>query len=492
MSSMNRFLCLWLIVLASSPLAAEEWVILGPRAMGMGGAGVAITRGALSSYWNPAGLAPPRAPRVLDIWDLALPASASAAASNDFIREVDDVSNLVEDIDFGALENALENPNVNLPADQLQSALRLFVDEIPELGERGTGVVTNGGAGIMGRVWQFGLSGLALVHAGGVTVFDDQNLALGDDGLDGVIGAGNDRSGQLSPAGQAFANGLAADGLATQNQAEEVAFQSEQAGIDLTKAGPQDQIRRILEATALNDGGAAGNSILDNQSGVDLRGILLQEYALSFAQPFFDIVSVGANVKLMNGWSYFKPYTIPELEGFDAPTGDLFDEDNRRESLNFGIDAGILVQPVPMLSVGVVGRNLNGPSFEFKGPGNYDIDPQFRAGIGVTPIPWLVCGVDVDIVSNESEALPGFDSVIGGGAEASLGDVAFLRFGVSKNLAESDEDPVIHFGVGVRFWLIQLDAAAAFATDSTEIDSGEDIPERVGLSLGIAFNLPLD
>jgi hypothetical protein len=63
---------------------------------------------------------------------------------------------------------------------------------------------------------------------------------------------------------------------------------------------------------------------------------------------------------------------------------------------------------------------------------------------------------------------------------------------VSKNLAESDEDPVIHFGLGVRFWLIQLDAAAAFATDSTEIDSGEDIPERVGLSIGLTFNLPLD
>jgi len=36
---------------------AVEFVTVGPRAMGMGGAGVAITTDALATYWNPAGLA---------------------------------------------------------------------------------------------------------------------------------------------------------------------------------------------------------------------------------------------------------------------------------------------------------------------------------------------------------------------------------------------------------------------------------------------------
>ena len=36
---------------------AAEFVFVGPRAMGMGGAGVAITTDALATYWNPAGLA---------------------------------------------------------------------------------------------------------------------------------------------------------------------------------------------------------------------------------------------------------------------------------------------------------------------------------------------------------------------------------------------------------------------------------------------------
>src|SRR5262245_19588495 len=46
------------LFLAFGPHAfASEFVIVGPRAMGMGGAGVAVTTDALATYWNPAGLA---------------------------------------------------------------------------------------------------------------------------------------------------------------------------------------------------------------------------------------------------------------------------------------------------------------------------------------------------------------------------------------------------------------------------------------------------
>ncbi len=37
--------------------STAEFVIVGPRAMGMGGTGVAVTTNALATYWNPAGLA---------------------------------------------------------------------------------------------------------------------------------------------------------------------------------------------------------------------------------------------------------------------------------------------------------------------------------------------------------------------------------------------------------------------------------------------------
>ncbi len=49
-------LLIFCLVVGREALAAE-FVIVGPRAMGMGGAGVAITTDALATYWNPAGLA---------------------------------------------------------------------------------------------------------------------------------------------------------------------------------------------------------------------------------------------------------------------------------------------------------------------------------------------------------------------------------------------------------------------------------------------------
>jgi hypothetical protein len=45
------------VSLAAAPALAVEFAVVGPRAAGMGGAGVAVTTDALATYWNPAGLA---------------------------------------------------------------------------------------------------------------------------------------------------------------------------------------------------------------------------------------------------------------------------------------------------------------------------------------------------------------------------------------------------------------------------------------------------
>ena len=57
--SCYRTLCAAVIMIALIPAQALalEFVTVGPRAMGMGGAGVAVTTDALATYWNPAGLA---------------------------------------------------------------------------------------------------------------------------------------------------------------------------------------------------------------------------------------------------------------------------------------------------------------------------------------------------------------------------------------------------------------------------------------------------
>jgi len=55
--AMLRATVLLLFLAAGGQAHAAEFVNVGPRAMGMGGAGVAVTTDALATYWNPAGLA---------------------------------------------------------------------------------------------------------------------------------------------------------------------------------------------------------------------------------------------------------------------------------------------------------------------------------------------------------------------------------------------------------------------------------------------------
>lgn len=52
-----RAVVIFMGLMIPSQAMALEFVTVGPRAMGMGGAGVAVTTDALATYWNPAGLA---------------------------------------------------------------------------------------------------------------------------------------------------------------------------------------------------------------------------------------------------------------------------------------------------------------------------------------------------------------------------------------------------------------------------------------------------
>lgn len=77
------------IMATATPSGAVEFSIVGPRAMGMGGAGVAVTTDSLATYWNPAGLAMERGV------DLRVAAGAQVVDRGDLgdiLDEIDDVN----------------------------------------------------------------------------------------------------------------------------------------------------------------------------------------------------------------------------------------------------------------------------------------------------------------------------------------------------------------------------------------------------------------
>ncbi|MDE2491602.1 MAG: conjugal transfer protein TraF [Elusimicrobia bacterium] len=78
------------VLIAAAPAGAAEWLPLGPRALGMGGAGVALAQGPLASYWNPAALGRP----TMDSYGIQIPVTAHAGLTGDVIAGANDLKNV--------------------------------------------------------------------------------------------------------------------------------------------------------------------------------------------------------------------------------------------------------------------------------------------------------------------------------------------------------------------------------------------------------------
>ena len=106
-----------------SVASAAEFVISGPRAMGMGGAGVAVTTNALATYWNPAGLA------MTQIVDIRIQGGGQA----------------IDRLGMGDALHDLENFDSGNTSDENRARARDIADRI---NRPGAAVPVNGSAGL--------------------------------------------------------------------------------------------------------------------------------------------------------------------------------------------------------------------------------------------------------------------------------------------------------------------------------------------------------
>jgi hypothetical protein len=103
-------IALWLA--AASSGEAMEFVIVGPRATGMGGAGVAVTTDSLATYWNPAGMAMSRT------LDIRVQASGQAT----------------DRLGFGQAIKGISDTNLNDTSAANQSQLQGYVSQLNQPG----------------------------------------------------------------------------------------------------------------------------------------------------------------------------------------------------------------------------------------------------------------------------------------------------------------------------------------------------------------------
>lgn len=493
-------LCVLICLVMASFVSAEEWIVIGPRALGMGGAGVALTRGPLATYWNPANLAIDwPAYRKVDqeegddtevtVVGLSLPLTVALSIQGDTVETIDKIYNDLDSLNLDSLESDIfNNPaaqfNDAAYQDELQTLLHTVCEDLPSLNKRGDGMVVNA-AGELGFQWgRFALAARQLSW-GGVNPLVDLsalNFAFGTDMSDFIDATGGHG---LSGSGTTLADELDDISGVSSNAANELVYWAEQAGVDTSDSSARDMLTKIAEGTAAGTA-TSDNFIGNNTSGFQTKALGVSELGVSYAQPLFNgRVSIGVTPKLMYGMTYSKNYTLDSLEEGTDLLEEIDDRNNRKDNLAFSLDAGVTVMPVDFLAVGVVGRNLTQPRFKAQG-NDLELDPQLRAGVALFPCDWLTIACDTDLYKNASEVLPGYKKEdICGGVEFNIYDVLLLRGGLSKNVA-TGTGLVYHAGLGLHGGPFHLDLAAKYSSDKVDIeyeDSPTSLPRNSGLSV---------
>jgi hypothetical protein len=479
---------------------AEPWMFLGARYQGMGGAGVAVVDDDEAAYWNPGALG------FDDEWGVGLAAAAQAAAEGDILRDMDRVFEFVDDFDIDGVLSDMAAGNPLSNAD-LQNALTLATELLPNLGRDGQGVVGSVGAGLTVRYGRFSLSGIGLSNFAADPVLDLDNLSFNTSGT--AVAQITNAFGVLPPAGpvsnQALADDIAAifqaAGLAAgdaQNAADNLVFQAEAAGIDTSIPRIADTIGTIANATALVGSG----DLSENASGAFVRGAATVEsgvgigYALPIPVPGIkDRIALGTNLKYIYGLTYTRFIRYDEVDDVSDVLDELTDAHNRKSTHTWGVDLGMVYRPFDFLQVGVTARNVNSPKLRTSDGGHYVIDPQVRGGVAVHIFPnWLVAA-DVDLMENESDSLQGFKSrIVSAGTEVGipLGDIAqiALRAGLYTNVASDAANALgLTGGLGLRIANFHLDIAGGASPDTTRIqfDKSRKVPTRANVAVSLRW-----
>lgn len=359
-------LVLGTILITAGSVSAVEFAIVGPRAVGMGGAGVAVTTDALATYWNPAGLA------MQQSVDIRFQASVQAVDRLGIVDTIDDINSIST---TGTVPELIAN----------QARLQGLLNNL-----------NNGSVSAIGAAGLY-YKGYWGDHAIGFNISD---VATG---------------GQFTPT--------------------------------------------PLTVTCNPNCGAPTSIGVSGQMTV--RGLEARQAAFSYAYAFSDrTFSIGATAKIIQGVAYSAGVGVIGSEGGLGFTSDL---GKPEISTAIGIDAGAIYRPASWLRFGVVGKDLNQPTFDAPGGQEFKLTPQVRGGVAVNPYESLTLTFDGDITSNKT-LVPGIKSrVLSLGAEQTLpAEFLSLRVGALKNVEDAKSIITPTAGFGIRFFALRVDVGGGY------------------------------
>lgn len=218
-------------------------------------------------------------------------------------------------------------------------------------------------------------------------------------------------------------------------------------------------------------------------TNLDVVGLAVAEIPLAYGHSFdtgYGALSVGGAAKIMAGKTFHKTVALDNENAFANLDQNVVD------TTTFGIDLGLAYKPSfdKSLTLALVGKNLNTPSFEVYGQDDYKIKPAARAGAAYTFGNWVELALDADITENKS--VTGYNTrYIGGGANLDL-SVLELNLGLMKNIASNDQAGLIYTaGIATGPDWLHFELSAQMASKTGEID-GTSYPMQAMVNFAIS------
>lgn len=405
---MKKLLTAALAAALASPAGAVPWHTFGPRAMGMGGAHVAIAQGPSAAYWNPAGLG-----QLYNESGIEFPIGARAEFTGTVLEAANDIEELRKACQAGS--PVCTQARVSNALNRLNNA--------------GNGALVDIGGGLDLKVKRF-------------TV---------------------------------FVNNLSYAGATPK--------------ADLSTVGCP---------------GAACLSAANNNSRINLRGLSATEIGVGYGREVLETgLNLGLNLKGIVGKTGFQSVRVADE---DVKVDDF--SKSARSSFQPAVDVGVLWdmrETFPSLParprLGVVGRNVNSPSF--KNPdvavlagerSEFPLHGQGRAGLALSPFKFWHLAMDLDLANNLTP-VDGYKSrYMSVGTEVNIFNRPWLniplRAGLQKNLADTGSGLTYTGGFGFNFVRVHVDVAGMVSSRSTPIQS-ESKTEKVPNNFGVAARLGL-
>ncbi|KAA0258943.1 hypothetical protein FHQ18_03065 [Deferribacter autotrophicus] len=475
-----------LSLIIPSLVFSAEWQIVGPRALGMGGAYVAVVNDSTAAYWNPAAFGFYKTTDVRKYqnrnFGLGVGVGAGYSIHNDLGEKIDNIL----DFDYDVISSDISSDG-QISLQNLDDYVNL-INNVAKINENDAVVFKTNGY-IASRIGHFGIGVYALGNIAALPILDLKNIGINTSttniidtlkDVDGTTGETPSNS-NLQDLAQEIANTLPNWSLSDANDyLADLEDSLNTQGIPIT----QDIINAAYTVAKVANDAQSGKSYDQNQSKIKFNGLIYVEVPLTYGYAFNKNFAIGGNVKFMKG-RYYESYVSLYDDNND---NDLFDnaKDDYEESTTFGVDLGAMYKIGNTITLGIVGRNLNTPKFDKPSGGEYKLDPQARAGIAITPFSWLTLAADIDLTKNDTN-VNNYDSQnLSIGAEIELLKFLALRAGYYKNLAESDIDNVYTAGLGLNFYLFRLDAGIAFSDKTTTID-GNDLPNEIKAEVALSF-----